>query len=119
MFPTFHTESQLVALACVSVAVIAALAMQRPQPADAVRAHVPEILASDYSESFPSSNSRLVGYGAPGSGTRPIGVIAPDGRILLFRPASPDPALDLQSEPYWRSPDYGASLAVHRRESQQ
>lgn len=116
MFPTFHTEAQLVALACVSMAIVAALAMQRPQPADAVRAHVPEMLASDYEEGSPSS--QLLRYGAPGSKLNAVGVIGPDGRIYLFRPAMSDPATDFQGEPYWKSPGSpgnSASLASHGR----
>jgi anti-sigma factor RsiW len=115
MFPTFHSEAQLVAVTCISVAVVAALALQRPQPADAVSAHVPEILASDTSDRYPSGSARLVGYGAPGAGLRALGVIGPDGRVYLFRPTRRDPATDLQGEPYWKTPDYGASLASHPR----
>jgi anti-sigma factor RsiW len=112
MFPTFHNESQLVAVTCLSIAIVAALALQRPQPADAVSAHVPEILTTDYDEAAPGA--QLVGYGA-GNNLRTLGVIGPDGRLYLFRPASPDPATDFRNEPYWKSPNLEASLASHRR----
>jgi anti-sigma factor RsiW len=113
MFPTFHTEAQLVVVTCVSMAVVAAMALQRPQPADAVRAHVPEILASDYDERVP--NSRLVSYSAPGSSMRALGIIGPDGRIYLFRSAPSESSTGFQNERYWSSPSNGASLASHRR----
>ncbi len=114
MFPTFHTESQLVALTCVSIAVVAALALQRPQPADAVRAHVPEYLASDYDDAAPGG-ARLVGYSADGSDIRPLGFLGPDGRLYLFRQVPSDPVADLRNEPYWLPRRSGASLASHRR----